>query len=48
MNSERGINDLAANPVVLRRGFNHLGALALTWNRASGTEPRQKGTEVPT
>jgi hypothetical protein len=35
MHSERGINDLSGNKIVLRRGFNHLGALALNWNRSS-------------
>jgi len=35
MNSERGINNPAGNLIELRRGFNHLGVLALTWKRAS-------------
>jgi hypothetical protein len=30
MNGERGVNDLPGNEVVLRRGFRHLGALALS------------------
>jgi hypothetical protein len=33
--SERDINNLAANHIVLRRAFSHLGALALNWNRAT-------------
>ena len=39
MNSERGINDLAANQIVVRRGFIHLGALALNCNGSIDTEP---------
>ena len=35
MNSERRINNLAGNQIVFRRGFSHLGALALNWNGAS-------------
>jgi hypothetical protein len=31
---EGGSDGLAANQVVLRKGFSHLGALALNWNRA--------------
>jgi hypothetical protein len=30
---ERGIEQLAGNQIVLRRGSGHLGALALNWNR---------------
>jgi hypothetical protein len=32
MNRKRGIDDLAGKTIVLRRGFRHLGALALNWN----------------
>ena len=38
VNSKRGINDLARNQIVLRRGFNHLGALALKLERDISTD----------
>jgi hypothetical protein len=35
MNRERSINNLADNQIMFRRGFNHLGALALNANKTS-------------
>jgi hypothetical protein len=31
-NRKRAIDDLAGKKIVLRRGFGHLGVLALNWN----------------
>jgi hypothetical protein len=39
MNSERGINNLAANQIVLRRGFSPLGILALTLEQVISLKP---------
>jgi hypothetical protein len=38
MNRERGIDDLAGETIVLRRGFRHLGDLALNWNGTIGAD----------
>jgi hypothetical protein len=32
VNRKPGIDELAGKKIVLRRGFRHLGALALNWN----------------
>jgi hypothetical protein len=32
VNREPGIDELDGKKIVLRRGFRHLGALALNWN----------------
>jgi hypothetical protein len=32
VNRERGADELDGKKIVLRRGFGHLGVLALNWN----------------
>ena len=44
MDSERRINNFAGNQILLRRGFSHLGALALNKTRAS---TRTRNTVAP-
>jgi hypothetical protein len=39
MKSERGVNDLAVNQIVVRRGFSYLGALALNCSGPSAPNP---------